>query len=86
MGREWNNCLSRRLQDSIIRAHSAASIVLVTDLEDTDCTLIEVLSEDERRVVAEFFVRPAKRPKEPRYRDEVLWAAQRRTSATGGGT
>lgn len=78
MGREWNDYLPRRLQDSIVRATEASTVMLVTDLEDSDRTLIEVLSRDERSVVAEFLVTPATRPSKLRYRDEMI--ATRRVS------
>jgi len=77
MSREWNDKLERRLQDSIWRAARLprAARLLVTDLENSEETLIEVLApvNGDERVVAEFLVRPSSKPKRLRYREEQGW-------------
>jgi len=47
----------------------------VTDLENSEETLIEVLApvNGDERVVAEFLVRPSSKPKRLRYREEQGW-------------
>jgi hypothetical protein len=79
MGREWNDTLARRLQDSIVKASDGPKAVrlLVTDLENSDLTLVEVIGqyEDSGRayVIGEFLVKPTRRPKVLRYRAERGW-------------
>lgn len=87
MGREWNDKLVRRLQDSIVRANRSYTNLklLVTDLEDSDQTLVEVVGEyptyDDAeqpvgtawQVIGQYIVRPQNRPKTLRYRDERGW-------------
>ncbi|MFI5302757.1 MAG: hypothetical protein ACHREM_32100 [Polyangiales bacterium] len=74
MGREWNAKLGRRLGDSIVRAGDNKHVarLLVTDLEESSSTLVEVLDED-NRVIGEFLVRPSSRPEKLRYREETGW-------------
>jgi len=79
MGREWNDRLYRKLQNSIMMASERPRVskLLVTDLKDDkhERSLIEVLSLDETEVITEFLVR-LKRPKgELRYREEITFAA-----------
>lgn len=83
MGREWNDKLQRRVQDSICRAtdNPKPAKLLVTDLEDSDLTLVEVLEatvgpltgDIHYKVVGEYLVRPKSRPKTLRYRAERGW-------------
>lgn len=77
MSKDWNDKLRRRLQDSICRAADRphAKRLLVTDLEDCDKTLIEVLGnvDGQEQVVAEFLVTSPRRPQRLRYREEQGW-------------
>lgn len=77
MSRDWNERLRRRLQDSIVRASDRplAKRLLVTDLEDCDKTLVEVIGliEGKEQVVAEFLVTTPHRPQRLRYREEQGW-------------
>ena len=76
-GRDWNERLRRRLQDSICIAQDnpRPTRLLVTDLADSDLTLVEVLGDinGSEQVVTEFLVRPKSRPKVLRYRSERGW-------------
>lgn len=75
MGREWNERLSRRLQDSICMASDAnrAGKILVTDLRDSSQSLIEVLDVSGKKVIGEFLITPRSRPTSLRYREECGW-------------
>ena len=79
MGREWNDKLRRRLTDSIVKAQDVPqpTRLLVTDLENSDMTLVEVLgiADDQttEQVIGQYLVKPTKRPKTPRYRAERGW-------------
>ena len=70
MGREWNDRLARRLCSSITFAENAGTI-LITDLDDSDRALVEILSEDDKRVTAQFLIAKKRtgRTKGKRYRD-----------------
>lgn len=72
MGREWNDKLARRLCSSITFAENAGAI-LVTDLDDSDKALVEILSEDDKRVVSQFLIVKNRtgRTRGKRYRDAV---------------
>jgi hypothetical protein len=77
MSRDWNDKLRRRLQDSICLAadRPRATRLLVTDLEDCDQTLVEVIGlvEGKEQVVAEFLFKTTNRPQRLRYRQEQGW-------------
>lgn len=77
MSRDWTDRLRRRLQDSICRAadRPRATRLLVTDLEDSTETLVEVIGlvEGKEQVVAEFLFKTTKRPQRLRYREEQGW-------------
>jgi hypothetical protein len=87
MGREWNDRLRRRLTDSISIAkdNPTPTRLLVTDLTDSDLTLVEVLGDinGQEQVVTEFLVRPKSRPKVPRYRDDRGWPECDAPTTTG---
>jgi len=78
-GREWNDKLYRKLVSSIFKAQDRPQVtrLLVTDMTDSELTLVEVLgiADDQttEQVIAEFLVKPKKRPKTLRYRSERGW-------------
>ena len=76
MGREWNEQLTRKLTASIVHALDLPLVgkLLVTDLEDSDQSLIEILSDDETKVIGQFLMRPIPRPDILRYREPVSWS------------
>jgi hypothetical protein len=80
MGREWNDKLKRRLQDSVSRASDTPhpGKLLLTDLEPDKRVgpfnvLVEVLDETNSHVIAEFLVPVDLKPKVARYRDDRDW-------------
>jgi len=79
VGRELNDRLRRRLTDSIARAQDLPrpTRLLVTDLRDSEFTLVEVLgiADDQttEQVIGQYLVKPKSRPKTPRYRAERGW-------------
>ena len=75
MGKEWNEKLKRTLTTSIVKASDLprAGVLLITDLEDSEETLIEVLSADATKVIGQFLIRPTNRPENLRYREVRGW-------------
>ena len=81
MGREWNDKLRRKLQDSFSRALDVPrpTRMLVTDLEpflgQEPTVLVELLGvpDDltEEIVIAQFIVKRRGKPRTPRYREET---------------
>lgn len=74
MGREMNDKLQRKLQDSIclaIKRQHMVSHLLVTDVEDADYTLIELVDSTSGQVVDSYLVKPTSRPTVLRYREKV---------------
>ena len=67
--------MSRVIAAQVVCADVSIALgsVLVTDLDGSKLTLVEVLSPDETKVVGEFLVELPQRPKSLRYREVRLW-------------